>query len=93
LSGSQRRRELVHGLRCNLETSHHDFAWPRGEEVQIFGKKRLSDLAEAGGLFAALGGLHHGYGDESASGYRRDRVGPVDIDVDVNVEAIGSGEL
>ncbi|KAK4964062.1 hypothetical protein LTR28_004103 [Elasticomyces elasticus] len=64
-----------------------------GEEVQIFGKKRLSDLAEAGGLFAALGGLHHGYGDESASGYRRDRVGPVDIDVDVNVEAIGSGEL
>ncbi|KAK4954762.1 hypothetical protein LTR66_013502 [Elasticomyces elasticus] len=73
--------------------TYHDFAWSRGEEVQIFGKKRLSDLGEAGGLFAALGGLHHGYGDESASGFGRERVGPVDVDVDVNVEAIGGGEL
>ena len=55
--------------------------WPRGEAVQIFGRKRLTDYGEAGSALAALSNqLRY----ESA--YQQQQVNPVQVDVVVKDE-------
>lgn len=39
---------------------HKEGLWPHGENIQIFGRKRLSDYGAAGATLAALGGLPRG---------------------------------
>lgn len=62
-----------------------DFAWPHGETIHIFGRKRLADYGEAGAALAALGGQM-----QFETNYeQQQQEGPVHVDVVLDNEQIG----
>ena len=59
--------------------------WPRGDAIQIFGRRRLADYGEAGAALAALGGQ---FKAESIYQQQQSNHSPIQVDVEIDEQPL-----